>query len=53
MAAKLQVKSRKPRKRSSKPLSNAQLLKLAAKQRPPQSWYEESVDPTKPQSAKR
>jgi hypothetical protein len=29
-------------------LSNADLLKLAAKQRPPQSWYDDQPDPTKP-----
>jgi hypothetical protein len=30
-------------------MSSAVLLKLAAKNRPPQSWYEETVDPFKPE----
>ena len=36
------------KKRPAKRLSNAQLLKLAAKRRPPQSWYDQTIDPTKP-----
>jgi hypothetical protein len=36
-----------------RPLSNARLLKLAAKSRPPQSWYDETIDPTKPAPARR
>jgi hypothetical protein len=49
MAIKLPARKSAPsRKRPIKPLSNAQLLKLAAKKRPPQSWYEEQIDPTKP-----
>jgi hypothetical protein len=44
--AKRAPKATKPRKkpaakRPSRPLSHAQLLKLAAKHRPPQSWYDE------------
>jgi hypothetical protein len=33
-------------------MTNARLLKLAAKHRPPQSWYDEQDDPTKPASSK-
>lgn len=29
------------------------LLKLAAKNRPPQSWYDETDDPTKPKAVKK
>ena len=29
------------------PMSNARLLKLAKKNRPPQKWYDEDVDPFK------
>jgi hypothetical protein len=37
------------RKRAAKaPLSNAQLLKLAKKSRPPQKWYDEDVNPFEP-----
>jgi len=49
--------SRKRAKASSKarlrPLPNAALLKLAAKHRPPQSWYDENIDPTKPERSPR
>jgi len=39
----------KPSKRpSAPPLSNAPLLKLAHKQRAPQSWFDDQSDPTKP-----
>ena len=30
------------------PLSNARLLKLAKKNRPPQKWYDEDVNPFEP-----
>jgi hypothetical protein len=40
--------SRAPAKPAAKQLSNAELLKLAARNRPPQKWYDEQVDPTKP-----
>ena len=44
--AKRAPKRSKPRKKpaakaSRRPLSHAELLKLAAKHRPPQSWYDE------------
>ena len=44
-------KASKPRtpKKAAAPLTHAQLLKLAARNRPPQSWYDEQVDPTKPE----
>lgn len=29
-------------------LSNQELLKLAAKNRPPQAWYDEAVNPFEP-----
>jgi hypothetical protein len=32
-------------------LSNSQLLKLAAKHKPPQAWYDQQDDPTKPAPA--
>jgi hypothetical protein len=37
---------RKPAK--ARRLSNATLLKLAARHRPPQTWYEDQTDPTQP-----
>jgi hypothetical protein len=45
----------KPRKAkpSARALSSAALLKLAAKHRPPQRWYDEQADPTKPKSSRR
>ena len=43
---------RKPAsKAGSARLSNAQLLKLAAKNKPPQAWYDEQANPTKPATA--
>jgi hypothetical protein len=39
---------KKARKAPSKPLTNAQLLKLAAKHRPPQSWFDETDLPFTP-----
>jgi hypothetical protein len=42
-------KASRPRpKYAAKELSNAELLKLAAKHHPPQAWYDEQIDPTKP-----
>ena len=38
-----QKAGRKPR------LTNAELLRLARKHRPPQSWYDEGVNPFEPQ----
>ena len=44
----------KPTKRAARkptakaPLSNARLLKLAKKNRPPQKWYDEDVNPFEP-----
>jgi hypothetical protein len=53
MATGITTKKRAPRKsakrRSAPTLSNAQLLKLAQKNRPPQSWFDEQSDPTQPQ----
>jgi hypothetical protein len=50
MATKVQrAKPVRRRKAAARPLNNARLLKLAAKHRPPQSWYDEQVDPTKPE----
>jgi len=49
-STKQQIK-KAPKKRISPPekrLSNAALLKLAARHRPPQQWYDDQVDPTKP-----
>jgi hypothetical protein len=46
--AKRKPKATKAPKRSTEPISNARLLKLAAKRRPPQSWYDDQTDPTKP-----
>jgi hypothetical protein len=43
-AAKSKKKTRKP----SKLMSNEKLLRLARKQRPPQSWYDENVNPFQP-----
>ena len=49
MATKIHpAKPAKKPKTSARPMSNDRLLKLAAKNQPPQSWYEERVDPTKP-----
>jgi hypothetical protein len=42
---------RKPRKKAKKrvqPLSNAKLLKLAQKHRPPQSWFDQTDLPFVP-----
>jgi len=40
---------RKKRAESAvKKLSNADLLKLAARHQPPQEWYEDATDPTRP-----
>jgi hypothetical protein len=36
-------------KRPRRKLSNAQLLKLAARSRPPQSWFDDTTDPTRPE----
>jgi hypothetical protein len=47
--ARKKLPRKKARKASAKPLTNAELLKLAAKHRPPQSWYDEQIDPTKPE----
>jgi hypothetical protein len=53
-ASKASKPRRKPAaKAPARPLSHAQLLKLAAKHRPPQSWYDETIDPTKPERATR
>jgi hypothetical protein len=41
--------TRKKTRKHTQKLSNAQLLKIAARSRPPQSWYDETTDPTKPQ----
>jgi hypothetical protein len=41
-------KAAKAGKRSHRKLSNAKLLKLAAKHRPPQSWFEQTDVPFKP-----
>jgi hypothetical protein len=41
-------KVRTPSKPRARRLSNAELLKLAAKNQPPQHWYDEQADPTKP-----
>jgi len=35
-------------KAASKVLTNSELLKLAGKNRPPQSWYDDQTDPTQP-----
>jgi hypothetical protein len=39
---------KKPAKSPAKKLSNAALLKLAARHRPPQEWYDDETDPTRP-----
>jgi hypothetical protein len=49
-STKQQIK-KAPKKRISPPgkrLSNTALLKLAAGHRPPQEWYDDQADPTKP-----
>jgi hypothetical protein len=38
----------KPAKSKRTPPNNAKLLKLAAKNRPPQRWFDETTDPTVP-----
>jgi hypothetical protein len=49
MPANIQhAKPAKKRKAPPRQLTNARLLKLAAKNRPPKSWYDEQDDPTKP-----
>lgn len=35
-----------PEIKRKQPLTNAQLLELAAKRKPPQSWYDEDFDGT-------
>ena len=35
-------------KKSVAPLSNARLLELAQTRKPPQSWYDETIDPFEP-----
>jgi hypothetical protein len=42
------IPTSRAKKKPTKRLSNDQLLKLAAKRRPPQSWYDEKDDPTQP-----
>src|SRR6185312_16782468 len=41
--------ARRTAKRPARRLSNAELLELAGSRRPPQSWYDETGDPTKSQ----
>lgn len=41
-------KSSKPKTRRRPPLSTEELLKLAATNRPPQSWFDEGVNPFEP-----
>jgi hypothetical protein len=40
--------AKKPKK-GLKQLSNAELLRLARKRKPPQSWYDEKINPFEPQ----
>ena len=44
-AAKKSASGSNPR-----PLGSAALLKLAARNRPPQAWYDEATDPFKPKA---
>jgi hypothetical protein len=46
--AKSTKKAAKRKSVAKQPLSNARLLKLAKKHRPPQKWYDEDVDPFEP-----
>jgi hypothetical protein len=51
MAATITHPKRKPAKAAKRPprkLTNAKLLKLASKHRPPQSWFDETDVPFKP-----
>lgn len=45
-----QRKPVKPRRKRVAPLSYDKLLKLAPKLKPPQSWYDEGVNPFEPQA---
>jgi hypothetical protein len=45
--AKSKRPPRKPKTKAAT-LSNEELLQLAAKRRPPQSWYDEGVNPFEP-----
>jgi len=38
-------KPRGVRSKTKPPLTNAKLLKLARKRKPPQAWYEQTIDP--------
>ena len=44
-----QRKPAKPRRKRAVPLAYDKLLKLAPKMKPPQSWYDEGVDPFQPE----
>ena len=46
MASNAKSKSSKP-VRSDAKLSNAELLRLAGKNKPPQAWYDEASNPFK------
>ena len=48
MPAKAKSKPQKPASSTERKLSNAELLKLAQKHKPPQAWYDEGTDPFKP-----
>jgi hypothetical protein len=44
-----QRKPAKPRRKRAEALAYDKLLKLAPKMKPPQSWYDEGIDPFKPE----
>ena len=48
MPAKAKSKTRKSAQAKGHQLSNAELLRLAQKNKPPQTWYDEGIDPFKP-----
>ena len=47
------VKSTKPARKARKSASYDRLLKLAAKSKPPQRWYDEAASPFEPKPPSR
>ena len=48
-----QPRSTKPRRKRGAVLAYDKLLKLAPKMKPPQSWYDEGVNPFEPEAKPR
>jgi hypothetical protein len=48
-----QRKPAKPRRKRAPTLAYDKLLKLAPKMKPPQTWYDEGVNPSEPEEKSR